>query len=201
VRCARALSVVLLSLAVGGCLAKTVVEPPSRPAPRPSVVTPGRSGFVVAAADSQAAELAADVARRTGFALVVAGGDARDGGYDKRVQDAAQGRLQFYAELRGQGDTRGRVEIATVGVDREFSQRLRSLFELIRDAHLRTRPSTPKLEVVVEPASRAFDVAASGRPSATTRMLQLELPRAARESYAPIVADFLLQAATLPVGR
>ena len=185
---------------VAGC-AKTIVEEPRRTPRGPSVVKPGRVGFVVAAGDPQTTDLAAELARRTGFALVVAGADARDGAYDKRVQDAAQGRLVFYAELHGRRDAPGRIEIATAGVDREFAQRLRSLFELIRDAHLRTRPATPKLEVVVEPANNAFFVTAGGRRDAPARMLQLELPRVAREAYAPILADFLAQAATLPVGR
>jgi hypothetical protein len=191
-------SVALLTLY--GC-AKTVVEPVSRTPRESPGGKAGRAGFVVAAGDSHTSDLAAELARRTGFGLVVIGGDVRDGGYEKRVQDAAQGRVVFYAEIHGRRDASGRIEIATAGVDREFSQRLRSLFELIRDAHLRLRPSTPKLEIAVEPANKAFFVTAAAKRDAPVRMLQLELPRAARESYGPILADFLVQAAALPVGR
>jgi hypothetical protein len=208
-----------LALTLSGCLAQPVsVEPPDRPRPpRVStpgqvVVKPGRPGFVVAAphgtTDPQMGDLAAELARRTGFGLVVAAGFPSDPAqqsalaYDRRVQEAAQGRLVFYAEIHGTArrETTGRIEVATAGVDREFAHRLRSLFELIRDAYLRGHPSTPKLEIVVEPASRAFFTVGG-----VTRSLHVELPRPARvearESYLSILADFLAQAATQPVGR
>jgi hypothetical protein len=99
--------------------------------------------------------------------------------------------------------------VATVGADREFATRLRSLFELIRDAHLRGHPSTPKLEITVEPADKIFYAASGARRDgmlrSPTRALHFELPRLARvdarESYLSILAEFLSQAATLPVGR
>ena len=127
------------------------------------------------------------------------------------MQEAAQGRLTFYAEIHGDGrrETAGRIEIATVGVDREFAQRLRALFELIRDAHLRGHPTTPRLGIVVEPADKVFYAApGTGRDGIlrlATRALHVELPRLARiearEPYLAILADFLTQAATLPAGR
>jgi len=256
VRWARALSVASLSLTLYGCLAQPVsIEPPDVPrAPRGHIVVrPGRPGFVVAAphgtTDPQTGDLAAELARRTGFGLVVAAGfaidpDTRQGpgrrfqvnrpsegapgrppsedvpsdsaqqiylAYEKRVQEAAQGRLAFYAEIHGNGrrETAGRIEVATVGVDREFASRLRRPFELIRDAYLRGHPATPRLEMVVEPADKVFYAASGTQRDGIlrfpTRALHFELPRIARvearESYLVILADFLTQAATLPVGR
>ena len=220
-----------LSLTLCGCLAQPVVLEPNVPrVPRGHIVVkPGRAGFVVTApygtTDPQTGDLAAELARRTGFGLVVnrpyegaagrpssegVAGDAAqrvDLAYEKRVQDAAQGRLTFYAEIHGNGrETTGRIEVAIVGVDREFATRLRSLFELIRDAHLRRHPSTPKLEITVEPADTIFYAALrDGMLRSATRALHFELPRLARvdarEPYLSILADFLTQAATLPVGR
>jgi hypothetical protein len=218
VRWARALSVASLSLTLYGCLAQPVVLEPDVPrVPRGHIVVkPGRAGLVVAAphgtTDPQTGDLAAELARRTGFGLVVA--DAAQQvhlAYEKRVQEAARGRLTFYAEIHGNGrrETPGRIEVATVGADREFATRLRSLFELIRDAHLRGHPSTPKLEITVEPGDKIFYGASGaqrdGIPRLPTRALHVELPRLARvdarESYLSILADFLTQAVTLPVGR
>jgi hypothetical protein len=216
-RSARALSAASLSLTLYGCLAQPVsIEPPERPrVPRGQVlVRPGRPGFVIAApqgTDPQTGDLAAELARRTGFGLVVAAGVVADPGYERRVLEAAQGRLVFYAEIHGDArrESAGRIAVATAGVDREFALRLRALLELIRDAHLRGHPSTPKLEIVVEPTDKVFAVAASAKRDEAlrppTRALQVALPRAARlearESYLAILADFLAQAATQPVGR
>jgi len=230
VRWARALSVASLSLTLYGCLAQPVsIEPPTVPrAPRgQAVVKQSRPGFMVAAphgaTDPQTGDLAAELARRTGFGLVVAAAstidpDTRDGpapqihlAYEKRVQEAAQGRLAFYAEIHGNGrrEAAGRIEVATAGIDREFASRLRTLFELIRDAYLRGHPATPRLEMVVEPADKVFYAASGptrdGILRFPTRALHFELPRIARvdarEPYLVILADFLTQAATLPAGR
>ena len=217
------------------------------------MVRPGKAGFVVGAphgtTDPQTGDLAAELARRTGFALVVAAGfaidpDTRLGpgwrfqvnrpyegapgrpptadvaseaaqqvylAYEKRVQEAAQGPLRFYAEIHGNGrrETAHRIEVATVGVDPELAARLRSLFQLIRDAHLRAQPSTPRLDIVIEPADKIFYAASGAKRDGIlrlpTRALHFELPRLARvdarESYLTILADFLTQAATLPAGR
>src|SRR5256885_2205008 len=58
--------------------------------------------------------------------------------YEARVREVARGPLRFLAEIHGNNhrDAAGRIEIATVGVDRELAFRLRALLELIRDAHL-----------------------------------------------------------------
>lgn len=217
------------------------------------VVKPGRPGFVVAAphgtSDPQTGIIAAEIARRAGFGLVVAAGfsieqDAEgrtvrrfqvnrpfEGlrgrppseevgtdaarqvylAYEKRVHEAAQGTLAFYAEIHGNSrrESAGRIEVATVGVDSEFALRLRALLELIRDAHLRGHPDTPRLEVIVEPADTIFYAASGAKRDGILRLparaLHLELPRSARrdwrELYTAILAEFLVQAATLPAGR
>jgi hypothetical protein len=217
------------------------------------VVRAGRPGFVIAAphgtTDPQTGDVAAELARRTGFALVVATGFAiepdapgRPGrrfqvnrpfegapgrppveevstdaarkvylAYEKRVQDAAQGRLAFYAEIHGNNrrESANRIEIATVGVDHDLALRLRTLYELIRDAHLRGTPTAPRLEVLVEPADRIFYGASGSKRDGILRLparaLHLELPRIARLDgrgpYLAILAEFLAQAATLPAGR
>jgi hypothetical protein len=241
-----------LPLVLYGCIAKPVVLEGEVPKGH-IVVKPGKPGFVVAAphgtTDPGTGDLAAEIARRTGFALVVAQGfaidpDSKAGpgrrfqvnrpwegapgrpptedawtasaeqiylAYEKRVQEAAQGPLRFYAEIHGNGrkETAGRIEIATVGVDKEFALRLRALLELIRDAHLRAKPSAPKLEVVIEPADKIFYGASGAKRDGILRVparaLHFELPRIARtdarEPYITILSEFLVQAAALPAGR
>jgi hypothetical protein len=241
-----------LPLVLYGCVAQPVSLESDVPRGH-IVVKPGRAGFVIGAphgtTDPQTGDFAAELARRTGFALVVAAGfaidpDTRQGpgrrfqvnrpyegapgrpptedvasdpaqqvylAYEKRVQEAAQGRLTFYAEIHGNGrrESAGRIEVATVGVDREFAQRLRTLFELIRDAHLRGHPSTARLEMLVEPSDKIFYAASGAKRDGILRLpvraLHLELPRMARvdarEPYLTILAEFLTQASTLPAGR
>jgi hypothetical protein len=241
-----------LPLVLYGCVAKPVVLD-TAVAPGHIVVRLGKPGFVIAAphgtTDPGTGDLAAEIARRTGFGLVVAAGFAIDPdtrqspgrrfqvnrplegvpghppaeevatdsalqiyrAYEKRVQEAAQGRLAFYAEIHGNNrrETAGRIEIATVGVDREFALRLRALLELIRDAHLRGHPGMPKLEVVIEPADTIFYGASGAKRDGIlklpTRALHFELPRVARtdarEPYIVILSEFLVEASTLPAGR
>jgi hypothetical protein len=239
-------------LVLFGCAVQTVEYPPE--APRGHIaVRPGRPGFVVAAphgsSDARTGEIAAAVAQRTGFGLVVASGfslepDSRErpgrryqvnrpfegtpgrppaddtathtarrvyDAYERRVRETAQGPLRFYAEIHGNNreESAGRIEIATVGVDREFAQRLRALAELVRDAHLRGRTRAPRLEVLVEPADVIFYAASGAKRDGILKLperaLHIELPTAARvehrELYTAIVADFVAQAVALPRGR
>jgi hypothetical protein len=131
--------------------------------------------------------------------------------YERKVLEVSQGPLGFYAEIHGNNhrDAAGRVEIATVGVDRDEAIQLRALFELIRDAHLRVNREAPSLAVLVEPAD-AIRYAASGAKRdgilrLARRALHIELPRGARtewrETYTAILADFLAQAVPLPAGK
>ena len=129
--------------------------------------------------------------------------------YERRVRDAAQGPLAFYAEIHGNSrpESAERVEIATAGVDAEQAQKLRTLFELVRDAHLRARSSAPRLHVRVEPADPLFYTASGARRAGILRLpqraLHIELPRVARqearELYTLILADFLREAIALPL--
>src|SRR5262249_29250294 len=177
-------SVIGAAAMVVGCTTRPVV--PGGATPHGNVATrPGRPGVVVAAphgtSDIGTAEIAAEIARRTGFGLVVATGfdvtrDSRGGpgrryqvnrpvegvpgrpaaedadsgaartvyeAYERSVREVSQGPLRFYAEIHGNGrpDAVDRIEIATVGVDVEDAEKLRTLFELVRDAHLRARPA------------------------------------------------------------
>src|SRR5262249_57259884 len=77
---------------------------------------------------------------------------------EQRVREAAKGPLRFSAEIpdNNRRESSGRIEIATVGVDREYALRLRALCELIRDAHLRGHAGAPRLEVLIEPADPIF---------------------------------------------
>jgi hypothetical protein len=151
-------------------------------------------------------DMALEIARRTGFALVVA--TEPQEAYERRVLEAAQGPLRFYAEIYGadRRDCAGQIEIATVGIDRELALRLRTLAELIRDAHLRANRDVQRLEVLIEPADPVAYRAAGARIlRLPQRALHIELPRCARrdwrEAYTSILADFLAQAVSLPVGR
>ena len=214
---------------------------------------PGRRGLVVAAphgtSDVRTGDIAAEVARRTGFGLVVATGltlepdpRARAGrryevnrpfegvpgrppaeeaetpgarrvyeAWERRVREVAQGPLLLYAEIHGNihADAAGRIEIATVGVDREDALGLRAPRELIRDAHLRGEGEARRLEVLVEPADTLRYAATGAKRDGILRLprrgLHVELPRAARaewrEVYTAILADFLDQAVALLGGR
>jgi hypothetical protein len=160
-------------------------------------------------ADVRTDQIAAEIARRTGFGLVVEDSRPACGGYEQRVREVAQGPLRFYAEIYGtnQRESASRIEIATVGVDREYAARLRTLAELIRDAYLRGHAGAPRLDVLVAPADTVRGDAArrAGVLRLPDRALQIELPRVARiefrELYTAILSDFLAQAVTLPVGR
>lgn len=182
---------------------------------------PGRPGLVLAAphgtSEVRTDAIVAQLARRTGFGVVIAGGFAgpaareASGAYEHRVREVAQGRLRFLAEIHGHnhGDGAGRIEIATVGVDRELAFRLRTLFELIRDAHLRGTQEAPRLDVAIEPADTlrytASGAERSGILQVPERALHIALPTAARaewrELYTAILADFLVQAAAYQPRR
>jgi hypothetical protein len=252
IRTARFASVTVGSLVLFGCATQVVEFPPQTPRGH-IAARPGRPGLVVAAphgsSDVQTGEIAAGVARRTGFGLVVATGFniepdtserpgrryqvnrpfegmpsrppsediGSDGArvvyetFERRVREIAQGPLRFYAEIHGNNrrESAHRIEIATVGVDREYAQRLRALCELIRDAHLRGHPAAPRLEVLVEPADPIFYAASAAKRDGILKLperaLHIELPKAARvefrELYTGILADFVAQAVTLPRGR
>src|SRR2546427_829780 len=85
----------------------------------------------------------------------------------------------------GDGNNRsecaGQIEIATVGVDRELALRLRTLAELIRDAHLRSRREVQRLDVLVEPVDavtyRAPGAKRDGILRVPERALHIELPK------------------------
>jgi hypothetical protein len=250
VRCLA--SVAAGSLVVFGCATARVDGPLATPGGE-IAARPGRPGFVVAAphgsSDARTAQIAAAVARRTGFGLVVASGfelerEARErparryqvnrpfegtpsrppsedvgteaarrvyAAYERRVRETAQGPLRFYAEIHGNNrlESAGRIEIATVGVDKEFAQRLRALAELVRDAHLRGQSGVPRLDVVIEPADPVFYAASGAKRDGILKLpeqaLHIELPQAARieygRLYTAIVADFVGQAVSLPRGR
>lgn len=244
----------LVSVATGamilyGCAAEPVRLEPDV-APGYIATRPGKPGFVIAAphgtSDPRTGDIAADLARRTGFGLVVATGfalepDRPDGPgrryqvnrplegvpgrpaaqdvptdgarrvyevYEQRVREVAQGPLAFYVEIHGnnRGESATRIEIATVGADRDDARKLKTLLELVRDAHLRAHPGSQRLEVLVEPAD-PVTYAASGAKRVgilrvPTQALHIELPRTARgewrEVYTAILADFLTQASILP---
>lgn len=238
----------IASVMLVGCTTRPIVldgEPP-----RGHIATrPGRPGVVVAAphgtSDLGTGDMAADVARRTGFGLVVASGfnaepDTRERpgrryqvnrpvegvpgrppteevgtaaarsvyeAYERGVREVSQGPLRFYAEIHGNNrrDASERIEIATVGVDREQAVKLRTLLELIRDAHLRARPPALRLEIRVEPADPLVYAASGAKRAGILRLperaLHIELPRVARtihrEAYTTVLADFLIQSAAL----
>ncbi|MBI4611929.1 MAG: hypothetical protein HY726_23310 [Candidatus Rokubacteria bacterium] len=127
--------------------------------------------------------------------------------YAQGVSEVARGPLQLLVELHGNArqESAGRIEIATVGVDRQQAWQLRTLFELIRDAHLRSWPEAPRLAVLIEPldrlqlsATRAKEIGVLRLPR---RAFHIELPRAARlqarEAYLEILSEFLSEAARL----
>ena len=145
-------------------------------------------------------------------------GDARQvyEAYAAHVAAAAQGPLRLYVEVHGNAheESAARIEIATVGVDRDAAWRLRTLLELIRDTHLDGSAARDaggerlRLEVLVEPLDRIHYTASAAKARGLLRTvpcaLHIELPRAARtthrEVYTAVLADFLVQAAAVVVG-
>ena len=247
----------LVSVATGpfvlaGCLARPVVLDPETA--RGAITgQAGRRGVVIAAphgtSDVRTGEIATELARRTGFGVVVATGfqlepDTKERAdrryqvnrplegvpgrpppeevateaarqvyeaYERRVREVAQGPLLFYAEIHGNNrrESAERIEVATVGVGREHALRLRTLLELIRDAHLGGRSEAPRLHIFVEPADSLRYTASGAKRCGILcipeRALHIELPKAARtewrEVYTAILADFLSQALALPAPK
>lgn len=128
--------------------------------------------------------------------------------YEARVREVAQGPLRLYVEIHGNNhrDAASRIEIATVGVDRELALRIKALGELVRDAHLRGHAGAPRLDIVVEPADtlryNASGAKRDGILRLPARALHIELPRSARTDwralYTAIVAELVAEAAKLP---
>ena len=248
-RLRRLASVATGAIVLYGCAAEPVRLAPEH-APGYIATRVGRPGFVIAAphgtSDPRTGDIAADLAQRTGFGLVVASGfalepDRPDGpgrryqvnrpmegvpgqaaaqdvstadarrvydAYEQRVRVVAQGPLAFYVEIHGNNrpESASRIEIATVGADRNDALRLKTLLELIRDAHLRAHPGGQRLDVLVEPADPVVYAASGAKRDGILRLprqaLHIELPKTARtdgrEIYTAILADFVTQAAILP---
>ncbi|HTY80040.1 MAG TPA: hypothetical protein VMI34_19600 [Candidatus Bathyarchaeia archaeon] len=127
--------------------------------------------------------------------------------YNRTVAEASQGPLRLYVEIHGNvhEDTAGRVEIATVGLDKEDAWQVKTLLELIRDSYLRGHPETPRLEIFVEPVDTLrYSASASksgGMLGRSERSLHVELPKVARttarDAYTAMLGDFLAQWADL----
>lgn len=116
--------------------------------------------------------------------------------YRRHVADASQGPLRLYVEVHGNGngESTGRLEIATVGLDRGDAWRLKTLFELIRDSRV-DDPSVPRLDVWVESLDPIRYTASaskqSGMLAVAPRALHIELPLAARTTYRQVYTDLL----------
>jgi len=227
-----AISLAIGPLVVAGCASETSFREIDGVPGRISGRT-GTRGIVIAAphgtSDARTGDIVAELARRTGFGVVIATGFNLTPGqppsdevvsdiarhvyeaYERRVREVARGPLAFYAEIHGNNhrDATNRIEIATVGIDREEAFRLRALLELIRDAHLRVNREAPRLEILVEPADTLRYAASGAKRDGILRLpqraLHIELPKVARtewrETYTAILADFLVQAAPLPAGK
>lgn len=239
--------VAILALLAQGC-APLRVEPEVLPRAGPLVSQNGRPGLVIGAphgmSDAETERMSSELARRTGFGLVVARYGDLDSGrrrlnvnrptegtqggspseevstaearqvyeaYVGRVKEVAQGPLNLYVEVHGnvRKESAGSIEIATVGVSREEAWMLKTLLELIRDAHLGGKPEIPSLQILVEPPDRLYYTASavkqSGILTLPQRAIHIELPRVARtlgrEAYTDVLADFLTQAWGLLLTR
>jgi hypothetical protein len=222
--------VLSLAMLLPGCTGliggkDTVPLPAERQEERGSFqVLKGRPGVVIGAphgtSDRATDNISRDLARLTGFGLVVATGFSHldaDGRrfnvevYRRHVDAAAQGPLLLYVEVHGNAgsESAGRVEIATVGLSRDDAWRLKTLFELIRDARLGEAVDTPRLDVWIESLDplryTALAAKQSGMLAASGRALHIELPRVARTSsrevYAGLLGDWLIQSAAFLMPR
>jgi len=127
--------------------------------------------------------------------------------YNRTVAEASQGPLRLYVEIHGNvhEDTAGRVEIATVGLDKEDAWQVKTLLELIRDSYLRGHLETPRLEIFVEPVDTLRYAASASKSGGmlgrSEKSLHVELPKVARttarEAYTTMLGDFLVQWADL----
>ena len=244
-RIPRLLRMVLGPLTLYGCATQTVT-PYLDDVGGHIAARPGRPGYVVAAphatSDVATGDIAAALAQRTGYGLVIATGFAlepdtrerpgrryqvnrpREGvpgrpaaeemssdgarrvydAYERRVREMAQSPLLFYAEIHGNNhrEAATQIQVATVGVDRETAFRLRTLLELVRDAHLRGHPDAPRLQILIEPVDAVRYSASGAKRDGILRLprraLHVELPQAARTEwrtvYTAILGDFLVQA-------
>jgi hypothetical protein len=222
---ALALGVALLLQGCGGLIpSKQAATVPTVTRPERVVVQKGRPGLVIGAVrgvEQNTDVIAGDLARLTGFGLVVVDGPGEQdpggtrtlatparfdpgsaGGrleetYRRLVADAAQGRPALYVEIdgHGPGGSAGRVEIATVGLGRDDAWRLETLFELIRDSRL-DDAGVPLLEVRVAPAVPARTASLAVAP----RVLRIDLPGAARTTYREIYTKVLGAFLTESVG-
>ena len=97
------------------------------------------------------------------------------------------------------------MQIATTGLTPDDAWRLKTLFELIRDA--RVQKPTPRLELLVESRTAGLQTVQVSTPRAlgAARALRIDLPRAARttyrEVYTNVLAAFLTESATFLVAR
>src|SRR5207244_699985 len=112
-------------------------------------------GFVIAAPDGARDDIAAELARRTGFALVVA----------SSLSASGQKALVFYAEIHASSrhESADRIEITTAGVDESLAARLRTLYELIRGATLMENAGRGAAEAIVAWLTTATRVARGRR--------------------------------------
>ncbi|MFQ5829835.1 MAG: hypothetical protein ACE5JD_11865 [Candidatus Methylomirabilia bacterium] len=120
------------------------------------------------------------------------------------VREVSQGPLRLYVELHGntRRESAERIEIATVGVTPLEASKLKTLFELIRDVHVRSNPEIPRLDVLVEPLDRIVLSASASKKVGilclSERALHIELPRAPRapegQPYVDVLAEFLTEA-------
>jgi len=200
-------------LLLQGCAA-LVVEPEPAP-PRGGLRSlAGQPGLVIGSPyggpDDLSDQISLELARQTGFGLVVAADLPRDRGgleeaYRLHVREVARGPLRLYVEIHGGQGAAKRIEIVTVGVNRDEAWRLRTLFELIRDAHLRARHELPRLDVLVRPAESNAAAAAGVALHAPERAFRIGLPRAIRtpgyQVYTAILAEFLTESSRLLLTR
>jgi hypothetical protein len=247
--------VLSLAILLPGCTGliggkDTIPFPAERQAERGSFqVLKGRAGVVIGAphgtSDRATEDISRDLARLTGFSLVVATGFAHldaegrrfnvnrrtesvpgtpaglEGEtaearrvfevYRRHVDAAAQGPLLLYVEVHGNAgtDSAGRVEIATVGLSRDDAWRLKTLFELIRDACIGAAADVPRLDVWIgspDPLRyTAWAAKQSGMLAASGRALHIELPLVARTSsrevYTGLLGEFLIQSAAFLMPR
>ena len=185
-------------------------------------VRKGRPGVVIGAAaggaDAETVAVARELARRTGFGLVVVKSGVREQSsedapgaretYRRLLADAAQGPLRLYVEVAGDGDRASaeRVRVATTGLTPDDAWRLKTLFELIRDA--RVQKPTPRLEMLVESRTASLQTVQVSAPAGALGAqcaLRIDLPRAARttyrEVYTNVLAAFLTESATFLIAR
>lgn len=127
--------------------------------------------------------------------------------YKKTVFEAAQKELKLYIDVHQNG-RRDQIEVATVGISRSQALAIKTIYNAIRDRHLRQSPGVEAVELAIEPVDPieigAWAAKVTGILSVARKSLHFELPAQRilwkpkmRNVYTEVLAEVFRQASDL----